>query len=189
MSFLRVHSLRGASSKRPRWFLAGYTGSKPVNVSSLHARYLAATLTALTALVGAEGAGAHVDVQPSLLEQGAVAELRVELPQLRPGPQPQRLGIRAPGAQLLESRLLQSDGNESRWLVRVRVDGPLGELPLMFRAVYADGEVVEVDYPLTVVPASQPSPSAFPWAATAIGVALAAGVAFAVLRVARRKAW
>ena len=157
--------------------------------SPLHAAYLAATLATALALTAVEPARSHVDVQPGVVERGAVAELRVELPRLRPGEPPRRLELLGAGVEPVNSRLLAVSGPESRWLVHIRVSAPPGPLSLTLRAVFADGEVVEVDHPLTVVPASQAESTGFPWPIAIIGAALAAILAAALLRLARRKAW
>ena len=57
--------------------------------------------------------------------------------------------------------------------------------PLVLRAGFADGETVEVDDTLTVVPA-EPSES-FPWVAAVVGGGLAVGFAVVALGLARRK--
>ena len=36
----------------------------------------------------AQPALAHLDIRPTLVEQGVVTDVRIELPQLRPGPPP-----------------------------------------------------------------------------------------------------
>jgi hypothetical protein len=162
-----------------------YTVPKPVNRCPLHAAYVGATLYAIFTLVTAEGAWAHVDVQPRLVEQGKVAQLRVELPQLRPGAAPVRLEIEAPGVELLSSRLQAVVGSETRWAVRVRVGAKPGRLGLVLRPVYADGKTVEVHDALTVVPAAQAS--GFPWPAVVVGTGLALGIAIAALGLARRR--
>ena len=74
-----------------------YTVPKPVNRCPLRAAYVGATLSTLLTLVTAQGAGAHVDVQPRLVEQGESTQLRVELPQLRPGPAPERIEVEGAG--------------------------------------------------------------------------------------------
>lgn len=130
-----------------------------------------------------------MDVQPGVVEQGTVAELRIELPRLRPGEPPRRLELRGAGVQLVDSRLLASSGPESRWLAHIRVSAPPGALSLTLRAVFADGEVVEIDHPLTVVPASQEESGGFPWPGVLLAVALAVVLAVALRRLARRKAW
>jgi hypothetical protein len=165
--------------------LAMYTVPKPVNRCPLHAAYVGATLSAIFILVTAEGASAHVDVQPRLAEQGKIAELRVELPQLRPGAAPVRLELEAPGMELLSSRLQAVVGSETRWTVRVRVDAEPGRLELVLRPVYADGKTVEVHDALTVVPAAETS--GFPWTAVILGTGLALGLAIAALGLARRR--
>ena len=134
----------------------------------------------------AEGAWAHVDVQPRLVEQGEIAQLRVELPQLRADAQPVRLELEAPGIEVLSSRLEAIVGSETRWAVRVRVNARPGRLALVLRPVYADGKTVEVHDALTVVPAAEEA-SGFPWPAVVVGTGLALGLAVAVLGLARRR--
>jgi hypothetical protein len=135
--------------------------------------------------VTAQGAWAHVDVQPRLVEQGKIAELRVELPRLRPGAGPVRLELEAPGVEVLSSRLQAIVGSETRWTVRLRVDAQPGRLVIVLRPVYADGKTVEVHDALTVVPATEASD--FPWAAVVVGTGIAVGVAAAALGFARRR--
>jgi hypothetical protein len=162
-----------------------YTVRKPVNRCPLRAAYVGATLSTLLALVTAEGAWAHVDVQPRLVEQGVITQLRVELPQLRPGPAPQRIEVEGAGLEVLSTRPQGRKGSETVWSVRVRASGPPGQVPLTLRAVYAGGEAVEVKNSLTVVPA--PEASSFPWAVVAVGTLLALALAFVLLRLARRR--
>jgi hypothetical protein len=126
-----------------------------------------------------------VDVRPGIVEQGEVTALRIELPQLRPGPAPERLEVAGDGLDVLSTRLDELAGAETRWTVRLRATTPPGRLPVALRAVFADGAAVEVDSALTVVPAPEQAP--FPVAAAIAGVGLAAGVAFAALFLARRK--
>jgi len=126
-----------------------------------------------------------VDVQPRLVEQGEIVQLRVELPQLRAGPGPERLEVEGPGIETLSSRLQGVKGPETVWSVRVRANGPPGPALLILRGVFADGATVEVDDMLTIVPA--PEPSSFPWAAVVGGSLVALAVAFLTLRLARRR--
>ena len=162
-----------------------YTVRKPVNRCPLRAAYVGATLSTLLALVTAEGAWAHVDVQPRLVEQGVITQLRVELPRLRPGPAPQRIEVEGAGLEVLSTRMQGKKGTETVWSVRVRADAAPGQVPLTLRAVYAGGEAVEVKNSLTVVPA--PDASSFPWAAVAVGTLLALALALVLLRLARRR--
>jgi hypothetical protein len=136
--------------------------------------------------VTAQGAYAHVDVQPRLVEQGRAVQLRVELPQLRPGPAPARLEVEGEGVDVLSTSLQGVAGPETVWSVRVRTDAEPGQVLLILRAVYEDGESVEVDDMLTIVPA--PETSSFPWAAVVAGTLLALAAALVALRLARRKA-
>ncbi len=132
-----------------------------------------------------QGAWAHVNVQPGLVEQGEITQLRVELPQLRPGPAPTRIEVEGAGIEVLSARLQGTKGSETVWSVRVRANGPPGQVPLSLRAVYGGGEAVAVKNSLTVVPA--PEESSFPWAVTVGGTLLALAVAFTALRIARRR--
>ena len=59
-------------------------------------------------------------------------------------------------------------------------------VPIVLRAVYADGKSVEVDQQLTVAPA--PEQSSFPWVVVVVGALLAFAFAAVTLRLARRKA-
>lgn len=129
---------------------------------------------------------AHVDVRPRLVEQGRLAELRVELPPLRPTGQPERLEMEGRGIEVLSVRSRGRSGTDTVWTARIRANGAPGVTPLVLRAVYPDGGSVEVDQQLTVVPA--PEGAGFPWAGVAVGVLLAVAVAAVALRVARRKA-
>lgn len=137
--------------------------------------------------LSAEPAVAHLNVQPRLVEQERVTDLVVELPRLRPGAPPERLELRAPGLEVLSTRRReQLVGGETRWDARVRVGAPPGILALVLRAGFADGRTVDVEDQLTVVPA--PPSAGFPWAAAAVGAALALGFAVVALTLARRKA-
>jgi hypothetical protein len=162
-----------------------YTVPKPVNRCPLRAAYVGATLSTFLTLATAPGALAHVDVQPRLVEQGEIAQLRVELPQLRPGPAPQRIEVEGAGIEVLSTRLQGRKGSETVWSVRVRANGPPGQVPLVLRAVYTGGEAVEVKDSLTVVPA--PEASSFPWAVVAGGTLLALALVLVLLRLARRR--
>jgi hypothetical protein len=162
-----------------------YTVRKPVNWHPLRAAYVGATLSTLLALVTAQDAWAHVDVQPRLVEQGEIAQLRVELPKLRPGPAPERIEVEGAGIEVLSTRLQGTKGSETVWSVRLRPTASPGEVPLILRAVYTGGEAVEVRDSLTVVPA--PEASSFPWAVVAGGALLALLLALVVLRLARRR--
>ena len=162
-----------------------YTVPKPMNRCPLRAAYVCATVSTFLALAFAQGAWAHVDVQPRLVEQDEVTQLRVELPQLRPGPAPHRIEVEGAGIDVLSTRLQGKKGSETVWSVRMRATGPPGQVPLILRAVYSGGEAVEVKNSLTVVPA--PEASSFPWAVVAGGTLLALALAFAALRLARRR--
>ncbi len=127
-----------------------------------------------------------MDVRPGVVEQGTVTELRIELPQLREGRAPERLVVEGAGIEVLSTGLQERAGPETRWLVRLRADAPPGRVPIVLRAVFADGAAVEIDSALTVVPAAAEEP--FPVAGVTAGVLLAVAFAVAALLVARRKA-
>jgi hypothetical protein len=167
-------------------FLARYTGLKPVNRSSLRLLYVGATLATLIAGATAEPALAHVDVRPRLIERGTLADLRVELPPLRPTGQPERLEVKGQGIEVLSIRLQGKLGADTVWTARIRANGEPGVTPIVLRAVYPDGQSVEVDQQLTVVPA--PEGAGFPWPGVVAGVLLAVSFAALALRLARRKA-
>ncbi len=142
--------------------------------------------------MAAEPALGHVDVTPRLVEQGKATQLRIELPQLRAGPPPVRLEVEGDGVAVLGSSLQGMAGAETRWNVRLRVSPavPPGELLLILRAVFADGESVEVDGAITVVPPAPQGSDAsdqFPWLGVAVGVTLALALAVAGLLLARRR--
>jgi hypothetical protein len=132
-------------------------------------------------------AAAHVDVRPRLVERGRVAELVVELPRLRPGGPPKRLDVEGAGVEVLSTGLRALVGSETQWDVRLRADSEPGRVPLVLRAVYADGKSVEVKDALTVVPAAQEG--SFPWVAAGAGVALVLGASAGALALARRRSW
>ena len=153
---------------------------------SLRGAHVGATLTALLAAVAAEPAAAHLDFRPRLVEQGVVADVRVELPELRPGVAPRRLELVGAGVEVISTRLVDSVGAETRWDVRLRATAEPGVVALVLRAVYADGKSVEVDQQLAILPA--PQTSGFPLVGVLTGVFLAVGLAVVALRLARRKA-
>ena len=126
-----------------------------------------------------------MDVQPRLVEQGQVVQLRVELPKLRAGAAPERIEVEGAGIDVLSVRRQGVKGSETVWSVRVRTSAPPGQVPLILRALYADGKAVAVNDSLTVVP--PPAESSFPWAAVAGGVVLALALAVALLGLARRR--
>ena len=80
--------------------------------------------------------------------------LRVELPQLRAGPPPVRLEVEGDGVAVVASSLQGVTGAETLWHVRLRVASsvPPGELLLILRAFFADGQSVDVDGAIVVVP-------------------------------------
>lgn len=151
--------------------------------------YASATLALAIALLLSDPALAHVDVQPRLVEQGKEAVLRIELPQLRAGAPPVRLEVEGAGVTAVASRLLGVASAETRWSVRVRIDSAVapGELLLVLRALFADGESVEVDGAVTVVPSAAVPADSFPWLGVAAGVTVALTLALGALLVARRR--
>jgi hypothetical protein len=161
-----------------------------VNRSPLRPAYACATLSTLFALLPTEPALAHVDVQPRLVEQGRETVLRVELPQLRAGAPPVDLVVEAEGIEALGSNRSGVAGAETRWSVRVRVgpSAPTGEVLLVLRAIFGDGESVEVDSSVVVVPPAAAPADPFPWLPVAGGVSLAVAIAAAVLIRSRRRA-
>ena len=136
--------------------------------------------------LSAEPAWAHLSVQPSLVQHGTITDVRVELPPLRPGGPPNGLEVEGEELEVLATREQGMVGSDSVWTVRLRANGPPGNLPVVLRALYPDSSSVEVDAALTVVPG--PEGSGFPWPGVIVGAALAAGVAVVALLVARRKA-
>jgi hypothetical protein len=166
--------------------LARYTVRKPMKRWSLRAAYATVTLTALLLTLPWEPASAHVDLRPRLVVQGALTDVRVELPQLRPGEPPSGLEVEGEGIEVSSADLQGTLGSETLWSVRLRATAEPGVVPLVLRAVYDDGQSVEVDQQLTVVPA--PEGSSFPWAGVVAGAFLAAAFAAVSLRLARRKA-
>lgn len=169
---------------------AGYTSPKPVKRDPLRGAYAAATIATLLALLLTEAALGHVDVRPRLVEQGKAIKLRIELPQLRAGPPPVRLEVEGDGVAVLASSLQGVVGAETLWHVRLRVAPavPPGELLLSLRAFFADGQSVEVDGALVVVPpVAEEGSDPFLWLGVAAGVTLALALAVAGLLVARRR--
>ena len=140
----------------------------------------------MLATLSADPASAHIVVTPDLIELGQTVELQIELSPLRPGSPPETLELEGAGLEVYSTELEARVGAETRWRARIRATGSPGALPIVLRAVYADGRTVEVDQSLTVVPASEEA--GFPWAATMVGVLLAVAAAAAALLFARRKA-
>jgi hypothetical protein len=168
------------------WVLAMYTVRKPVKRLSLRTAYASATLAALLTALSAEPALAHLVIQPTLLEQGVVTDVSIELPQLRPGSTPRRLEVAGEGIDVISSDLQGTSGTDTLWKVRLRATADPGVAPVVLRAVYADAKSVEVDQQFTVAPA--PEQSSFPWIGVVVGALLAVAVAVFSLRLARRKA-
>jgi hypothetical protein len=157
-----------------------------VKASSLRAAYLGATVSALLALLSAEPAHAHVEIRPAVLERGEVTEIRVELPGISPGPELVRLEIEGDEIDVLSSRRIGSRGPESLWTARLRATGEPGAATIVLRPVYANGDEVEFEQVLTVVPPDEASP--FRWSWVLIGVAVALGLAAPLVLVRRRSA-
>jgi hypothetical protein len=183
---------RGAF-RTPIESFAGYTSPKPVRWSPLHTACVAATLSTLLALLLAEPALAHVNVQPRLVQQGTATTLRVELPQLQAGAPPVRLEVDGEGVTVLSSTLEGIggfSGAETLWNVRLRVSRSVlpGDLLLVLRALFADGKSVEVDGTIVVVPpAAEAGSGSFPWLGVVAGVSIALALAGSVLVLARRR--
>jgi len=161
-----------------------------MNRTPLRRAYVSATVSTLLALLLTEPSLAHVDVQPRLVEHSTVTELRVELPRLRAGAPPERLEVEAPGVEMLASTALGAAEGETLWSVRIRVSPtvPAGNLLLVLRGVFANGESVEVDGSITVVPGAEKTPAgSFPWVAVVAGAGLALAIAATGLVLARRR--
>lgn len=135
----------------------------------------------LAALALPAVAAAHVEVRPGLLESGEEVELRIELPELRPGEPPAALEVLGPGVRQLSSRADGRRGQETRWRVRVAVDAPPGLTELTLRASFADGSVVDVERDVTVVPAGERGGGTPLVAFVAAGFGLAAMLAAAIV--------
>jgi hypothetical protein len=144
-----------------------------------------ALLVAVTvALLGPAAVGAHVDVTPGLLESGEEVELRIELPQLRPGEPPTAVDVLGAGIRQLSSRADGRRGDETRWRVRVAVVAEPGPIELVLRARFEDGRSVDVRRTATVVPAAPDEGP--PTAAIAVAVAGLAGLFGAAVLLRRR---
>ncbi len=87
---------------------------------------------------------------------------------------------------MISSVLQGTSGSDTVWTVRLRATAAPGAVPIVLRAVYADGRSVEVDQQLTVAP--RPETSGFPWVGVVAGALLAVAFAVLALRLARRKA-
>ena len=150
---------------------------------------MGATLSTLLALLLTEPSPAHVDVRPRLVELGAVADLQIELPRLRAGPPPVRLEVEGDQVEVLATRLQAAAAAETLWSVRLRV-GPNahpGEVLLVLRAVFADGETVEVDGSIAVLPPALEPSGSIPWLGVLVGGVLALTAAVAALLLLRRR--
>ncbi len=176
-------------TQTPCYFLAVYISLKPVKRTPLRLAYAGITLTALLALLPTERALGHVDLRPRLVESGVDTVLRIELPQLRAGPPPVRLEVDGDGVAVLASSLEGIADAETRWRVRLRVSPSVapGELLLVLRGLFADGESVEVDGAIVVVPPAAASSGTFPWLELGAGVALALAFAAGGLLLACRR--
>lgn len=124
-----------------------------------------------------------MQVTPTLVEAGAVVELRVELPRLRVGAAPVGLEVEAPRLEVLETELERAWSSETVWRARVRSEAEPGQVPLLLRARFADGASVEVGSVLTVVPAET---SSLPWVGLGAALVLAGALLAAGLRLRRR---
>ena len=153
---------------------------------SLRTVNVSATLAALALTMLAQPALAHLVVRPTLLEQGALTDIRVELPQLRPGPPPQRLEVEGNGIEVVSADLQGTSGSDTLWNIRLRATAAPGAVPIVLRAVYGDGQAVEVDQQFTVTPG--PERSGVPWVGVVAGVLIAVALAAFSLGLARRKA-
>ena len=178
--------MNAAARENADLVLAMYTVRKPVKRWSLRTVNASATLAALALALLAQPALAHLDILPTLVEQGAVTDVRVELPQLRPGPPPDRLEVEGDGIEVISADLQGISGSDSVWNVRLSATAAPGVVPIVLRAGYGDGRAVEVDQQLTIAP--RPETSGFPWVGVAVGAFLAVAFAVVTLRVARRKA-
>ncbi len=154
---------------------------------SLRAAYVGATLATALATLTTEPAFAHLDVRPGFVTAGRPVELLVELPALRPGPGPIALEVEADGLEVLSTQLVDTVASETLWNVLVRVEADPGNLPLVLRAVYADGRSVEVDEAVIVLPREEEE-DGFPWVIVLLAVTSAGAFAGAALLVARRRA-
>ena len=120
---------------------------------------------------------------PRVVEQGDVAEIRVELPQLQP--EQGRPGSRSRvGISVRSSTFHGTRGPETSGSSAFEQRPNPGVVPLVLRAVYADGRSVEVDEERR---SSRAAASGFPWPAVVAGVALAVVFAAVSLLLARRK--
>ena len=178
--------MSAAASRNAIYVVAEYTVRKPMNRWSLRVAFTNVTATALLLGLVAEPASAHLDLRPRLVVQGTLTDVVVELPQLRPGAPPNELEVEGDGIDVSSSQLQRMLDSETFWAVRLRATAEPGVVPVVLRAVYADGQAVEVDEQLTVVPA--PERSSFPWAGVVAGALLAVAFAAVSLRLARGKA-
>ena len=159
-----------------------------MNRWSLRAAYAGATVAVALAALSVEPAHAHLDVRPGVVQSGEVVDLRVELPRLRPDALPVSLELEGDGLEVLSTRLIDAVDGDTLWTARIRVDAAPGNLPLVLRAVFADGRSAQVDHSLLVLP-GRPDGGGIPWVAVLLGITAAAaltGAAFLLL--ARRRA-
>jgi hypothetical protein len=143
----------------------------------------ALVVAVLAALALATPARAHVSVRPALLPSGTETTLTIEIPGLRRDHDPNALTVSGPGVRMLSSRPAGRLGQESRWLVRVRVETEPGPLPLELVARYPDGESVPVLQTLTVVPAVAASGQGPGSGAPVLAIAVALAALLAVVGV------
>ena len=139
-------------------------------------------LVALVTLIAPGKARAHLNVEPRLVEQGRATDFTIELPRLRPGGAPIRLVLDGAGVTAGDARLSRRFNGETVWNVRATVDAVPGRAILVLRAEFGDGESVDVDQALTVVPAD--AEEGLPVAAIIVGAGIAFGLAAATLLVA-----
>lgn len=141
----------------------------------------------VTALLLPLPAAAHLVIEPGLLPSGQDVDLRIEVPELRPGEPPTSLAVSGEGIRQLRSRPVGRFGQETRWEVRVHVAAAPGPTELLLQAGFADGSTVEVRRVVTVVPA-QSDDDGLPVAAAAFAALGLVGLVAAavILRRPRR---
>jgi hypothetical protein len=128
----------------------------------------------------------HLDIRPTLVEQGVVTDIRVELPPLRPGPPPDRLEVEGDGIEVISATLQGTSGSDTVWTVRLR-----GRRGPRCGADRAQGALRrrQVGGGRPAADGGTPSrTSGFPWVGVVAAVLLAVAFAALSLRLARRKA-
>lgn len=148
------------------------------------------TVLAWFTVVSASGiwlssAAGHLNLEPRLVEQGQATDLVIDLPRLQDGAPPVTLAVEAEALEMLASRFRETVGGDTRFDVRVRVDGRPGILDLVLRARYADGSSVDIDERLTVLPGTSEDP--FPWVAVIVAAGLALALAATTIHLGRRQ--